>query len=130
MSKRSYQSIPNAVESRQQPISAQSKRRKLQFGKCSNDHINSPTSAVDMSIRKLDPTIPQEAQRMKTRYRMILKGKNTIGYDEYKRLVPRGKRRKITKHPQTPDHTVDIPNRRWQGLVKAWYVQQSFFVLV
>lgn len=73
-------------------------------------------------MRKLDPSIPLESQRMKTRYKMIEKGKNTVGYDEYNRLVPGNKRRKIVKHPQTPDHTLDIPNRRWQGLVKAWRI--------
>lgn len=120
MSKRSHQSIPDGGSPQPQQDSAYTKRRKLQFGKSSNDRFHSPKSAVDLSMRKLDPSIPLESQRMKTRYKMIEKGKNTVGYDEYNRLVPGNKRRKIVKHPQTPDHTLDIPNRRWQGLVKAW----------
>lgn len=26
------------------------------------------------------------------------------------------------RHPRTPDHTIDIPNRRWLGLVKSWRI--------
>lgn len=51
----------------------------------------------------------------------VAKGKNTVGYDEYVRQVPRHKRRpRFMKHPSTPDHTLDIPTKRWQGIVKAW----------
>lgn len=73
-------------------------------------------------IRRLDPTNLQEARRMNTRFKMISKGKNTVGYDEYLKQVPKEKRRKIPEHPVTPDHTLDIPNRRWQGQVKAWRI--------
>ena len=52
---------------------------------------------------------------------MVMFGKNTAGYDEYCKQVPREKRRlRCLEHPQTPPHTLDIPNRRWQGMVKAW----------
>jgi hypothetical protein len=90
------------------------KRQKLHVG---GDTKSDETVGV---VRKLDPSIPQEAQRMKTRFKMISKGKNTVGYDEYLKQVPKSKRRRIPEHPVTPDHTLDIPNRRWQGQVKAW----------
>lgn len=53
---------------------------------------------------------------------MVQKGKNTVGYDEYIQKVPKESRRKIGDHPVTPDHRLDIPNRRWQGQVKAWRI--------
>lgn len=66
----------------------------------------------------------QQRRRIAQRRRMILKGKNTVGYEEYRKQVPKHKRRPRTlQHPTTPDHTqTDIPNKRWLGLVKAWYV--------
>jgi Histone RNA hairpin-binding protein RNA-binding domain len=63
------------------------------------------------------------AQRIASRYKMILKGKNTVGYDQYVQQVPKHLRRiRSMDTPNTPDHTLDIPAKRWQGLVKAWYV--------
>jgi len=97
------------------------KRRKLQFGKSANIAHSQNTSET-LSMRKLDPAIPQESQRAQTRYKMLQKGKNTAGYDEYLKAIPKENRSKIAEHPTTPDHTLDIPNRRWQGQVKAWYV--------
>ena len=81
------------------------------------------TKLEDEEYRILDKSIPEEARRIQQRQRAILKGKNTVGYDEYVRQVPKSKRRpRNPEHPMTPDHTRDIPNRRWLGLVKAWYV--------
>jgi histone RNA hairpin-binding protein len=107
--------------------SSSQKRQKLHVGKSNNvandnnkNGCANQNQLESMTIRKLDPSIPEEAQRMKTRFKMISKGKNTVGYDEYLKQVPKEKRRKIPEHPVTPDHTLDIPNRRWQGQVKAW----------
>jgi Histone RNA hairpin-binding protein RNA-binding domain len=70
---------------------------------------------------KLDPIV--HAQRIETRFKMIQKGKNTVGYDTYSSQVPKHSRRvRSMDTPHTPDHTLDIPAKRWQGLVKAWYV--------
>lgn len=64
---------------------------------------------------------PVHARRIQQRSRMIMFGKNTAGYDEYVKQVPKETRRpRCMDHPATPDHTLDIPNRRWQGMVKAW----------
>mmetsp|Transcript_18796 Transcript_18796/g.23068 ORF Transcript_18796/g.23068 Transcript_18796/m.23068 type:complete len:190 (+) Transcript_18796:1-570(+) len=59
---------------------------------------------------------------MQTRHKQILKGKNTVGYDEYCKKVPKHSRKRISEHPSTPDYKLDIPNRRWLGLVKAWRI--------
>ena len=72
-------------------------------------------------FEKLDPTNAVHARRLQQRRRMIAYGKNTVGYEEYRQQVPKHKRNPRTmKHPSTPDHTLDIPTKRWQGLVKAW----------
>jgi hypothetical protein len=70
------------------------------------------------------------AQRITSRYKMIMKGKNTIGYNVYCQQVPKHLRRiRSMDTPNTPDHTLDIPSKRWQGLVKAWYVVFTFLDL-
>jgi histone RNA hairpin-binding protein len=70
---------------------------------------------------KLNQSDPVHARRIQQRRREVAKGKNTIGYDKYIKKVPKHKRRlRSMQHPSTPDHTRDIPNKRWQGLVKAW----------
>jgi hypothetical protein len=70
---------------------------------------------------KLDTSDPDSARRVQQRRRTIAMGKNTVGYDEYRKQVPVHQRKpRSMNHPATPDHTLDIPNRRWLGLVKAW----------
>lgn len=71
-------------------------------------------------FRKLDASIPEEDRRMLQRQRAVLKGKNTVGYDAYTGQVKKHER--SIRHPRTPDHTLDIPNRRWLGLVKSWRI--------
>mmetsp|Transcript_19005 Transcript_19005/g.23943 ORF Transcript_19005/g.23943 Transcript_19005/m.23943 type:complete len:279 (-) Transcript_19005:100-936(-) len=102
------------------------KKRKLQFGQSPNLDGNQGTRMFE-HFRRLDPSNPVEAKRMNTRQKQILKGKNTIGYDEYVRKVPKDKRKKILEHPSTPDWKADIPNRRWLGLVKAWRISLHQF---
>lgn len=70
----------------------------------------------------LDP--PSSAHtRVAQRQKMIAKGKNTAGYDAYRRQVPVEQRRpRSMDTPSTPDVHRDVPNKRWQGLVRAWYV--------
>lgn len=70
---------------------------------------------------KLDSSDPAQAHRIQQRKRTIDKGKNTVGYDEYVKRVSRSRRKpRSLEHPTTPDHTVDISNKRWIGLVRAW----------
>mmetsp|Transcript_22381 Transcript_22381/g.27345 ORF Transcript_22381/g.27345 Transcript_22381/m.27345 type:complete len:335 (-) Transcript_22381:469-1473(-) len=81
---------------------------------------NKPLLLDGVEIPPLDASKPEHARRIQQRRRMILFGKNTVGYDEYLQKVPKEKRRRCPEHPQTPDYTKDIPTRRFQGLVKAW----------
>jgi hypothetical protein len=73
-------------------------------------------------VPKLDlASNPEHARRMTQRQKAIEFGKNTIGYDEYLKQIPKHKRRNFDpKQPSTPDATVAIPTRRWQGMIKAW----------
>uniref|UniRef100_A0A7S2WR92 Histone RNA hairpin-binding protein RNA-binding domain-containing protein n=2 Tax=Eucampia antarctica TaxID=49252 RepID=A0A7S2WR92_9STRA len=90
------------------------KRRKLNFHKEPEE---------EEAFDSLDPKKPEEARRMQQRKRTVDKGKNTIGYNEYTKQVPKETRRpKSMHHPRTPDHKVNIPNRRWLGMVSAWRV--------
>jgi Histone RNA hairpin-binding protein RNA-binding domain len=85
------------------------------------------TLCVDVSEQELvfnrfDFTVPHQAHKMQQRQKAIAKGKNTVGYDEYCRRVPKDQRQKRSMEtPSTPDPTLDIPNKKWNGMVKAWY---------
>jgi len=101
------------------------KRRKLQFdtndNKAKKPYKAPPTVLDGKEVRKLNPSDPEEARRIHQRKRVVAYGKNTIGYDEYIKKVPKHKRKPRTlEHPMTPDAEADIPNRRWLGMVKAW----------
>lgn len=87
---------------------------------------DSKRQKMDWDLEPFDKLHPDEnAQRILSRYKMILKGKNTVGYTQYIQQVPKQQRRiRSMDTPQTPDHTLDIPAKRWQGLVKAWYEQR------
>lgn len=72
---------------------------------------------------KLDPSDPANSRRIQQRRKAVAKGKNTAGYDAYRHRVPKENRRLRTMEtPSTPDPTLDIPNKRWQGMIRAWYV--------
>jgi len=72
-------------------------------------------------VPRLDQSKPEHARRIQQRRRMIAFGKNTAGYDEYIKQVPRHQRGKYNmERPSTPDINADIPTRRFQGMVKAW----------
>ena len=76
---------------------------------------------MEAEVPKLDPNNPEHARRIRQRRRQVLFGKNTAGYEEYVKKVPRHKRKfKSLEHPQTPDHLLDIPTKRWQGQMNAW----------
>jgi Histone RNA hairpin-binding protein RNA-binding domain len=88
---------------------AVSKTSKTATSKSGNTQVFGP----------LDPA--QFQRRIEQRRRAVQHGKNTAGYYEYINQVPKNQRRpRSMKHPSTPDYTLDIPTKRWQGLVKAW----------
>lgn len=97
--------------------------QKLSFHSTTCDSNNNSNKSGDLfsEFPKLDPSIPEQKRRLEQRRKMISYGKNTVGYDEYIKQVPKEKRRKRNMEtPATPDHTLDIPNKRWMGQVRAW----------
>lgn len=79
------------------------------------------SSFENLEYSKLDPSIPEHKRRLEQRRKMISFGKNTTGYEAYLKQVPKEKRqRRNMDTPMTPDHTLDIPNKRWLGQVRAW----------
>jgi len=60
-------------------------------------------------------------RRIEQRKRQIAYGKNTIGYQNYIKVVPKHKRKvRSMETPMTPNPEEVMPNRRWNGLVRAW----------
>lgn len=55
---------------------------------------------------------------LERRQKQIDYGKNTLGYENYCREVPREKRTK--DHPKTPPKHIKYSRRAWDGLVKVW----------
>ncbi|KAL7437755.1 hypothetical protein ACHAXM_005824 [Skeletonema potamos] len=79
------------------------------------------TMPMEAEVPKLDPNNPEHARRIRQRRRQVLFGKNTIGYEEFVKQIPKHKRKfKSLDHPQTPDYLADIPTKRWQGQINAW----------
>lgn len=76
---------------------------------------------LDPIFPKLNQSDPVHARRIQQRRKTVAMGKNTLGYAAYVEQVPKHKRRiRSMDTPSTPDHTLDIPNRRWQGMIQAW----------
>jgi len=69
-------------------------------------------TGIKLDDRETDP------QRLKTRQKAIDYGKNTIGYDNYVRMVPKHKRSR--GDPQTPDKYQKVSKRMFDGLIKSW----------
>ena len=91
--------------------------KKIRFHSVSCDDM----AKQDSIFHPLDAANPEQAHKIVQRRKAIEKGKNTIGYDEYCSRVPREKRHKRSMEtPSTPDYTLDIPNKKWNGMVKAW----------
>jgi hypothetical protein len=60
----------------------------------------------------------KDAGKIASRGKQVSYGKNTLGYERYLAALPKD-RRKMTD-PWTPEHKANIPNKRWQGLLKTW----------
>ena len=73
------------------------------------------------AIPKLDPNDPANKNKIFQRRKQINFGKNTTGYEEYIKKIPKHKRLKRSAEcPMTPDYLLDIPTKRFQGLMNAW----------
>ena len=62
--------------------------------------------------------VESDQHRLSQRQKRIDMGKNTLGYVNYVRAVPKHKRRR--SDPQTPDIHMIASKRQFDGIVKAW----------
>jgi len=102
-------------------VDEQKTEKETSLHDTSVDNGSSVESADNDMFGKLDPNNEVHARRISQRRKCISKGKNTVGYHEYVKQVPVHRRHpRSMKTPSTPDATLDIPAKRWQGLVRAW----------
>jgi len=93
--------------------------KKIKFHSKSCEDV----SKQERVFNKLDPKNPQHARKIQQRQKAIGKGKNTVGYDIYCRSVNKEKRQKRSMiTPSTPDHTLDVPNKKWNGMIRSWRI--------
>jgi len=60
----------------------------------------------------------KDEHRLQQRQKQIEFGKNTIGYDNYTKKIPKARRKR--GDPQTPDKYDTCSKRAWDGRVKVW----------
>lgn len=109
--------------------SASSSSSSHQRGGRSSSHVARPSPKrlcqpmdLEEEFDRLDPKQEDHARRIFQRRKALQKGKNTPGYHNYVAQVPKHQRiARSMKTPSTPDPTIKISTKRWQGLVKAWY---------
>ena len=71
--------------------------------------------------RRFASTTQDDERRIKSRMQQIAKGKDTVGYANYIRVVPKEKRsRDQIRHPKTPDPYEKLSTRTFKGCVRAW----------
>ncbi|TYZ64148.1 hypothetical protein PybrP1_004441 [[Pythium] brassicae (nom. inval.)] len=71
------------------------------------------------SVRLLSEAKEEDAHRLAQRQKQIDYGKNTVGYDRYCAAVPRHQRRRGV-HPITPDKTLSVSKKAFDGMVRKW----------
>ena len=62
-----------------------------------------------------------DLHKIQQRQKQIRFGKNTIGYDNYIKAVPKKDRQRHNNaHPKTPDVYLKVSKRQFDGLVQSW----------
>ncbi|CAH1389065.1 unnamed protein product [Nezara viridula] len=77
------------------------------------------------SEKKTPREIETDPDVLARRQKQIDYGKNTIGYDRYRQLVPKEARKKM--HPRTPPLHLKFSRRAWDGLIKVWRQRLHFW---
>lgn len=81
---------------------------------------SSSSSAAAGSSAKIS-LIETDPHRLSKRQKQIDFGKNTIGYDNYVKSVPKSARRGYRfEEPRTPDKGQKYSKRQWDGMIRSW----------
>ncbi|CAH0555688.1 unnamed protein product [Brassicogethes aeneus] len=85
--------------------------------------INKRPELMEVQAKKPKKSVNLESdvEVLKRRQKQIDFGKNTLGYEAYLEMVPRGSR--SSEDPQTPNKNVKYSRRAWDGLIKQWRVR-------
>lgn len=81
----------------------------------------SSSSSSSGTSSALPPRIETDQEVLLRRQKQIDFGKNTIGYDNYIRDVPKAMRK--PDQPRTPPLHIRYSRRAWEGIVKKWRIQ-------
>eukprot|EP01137_Pigoraptor_chileana_P007611 Opistho-2@53416 len=76
------------------------------------------TSSADGDKKEKRSQTEDVERMLQQRQKQIDYGKNTLGYQRYRKTVPHEKR--TNTDPRTPDKFGDYSKRQWDGIVKAW----------
>jgi len=78
---------------------------------------NSAQNKKTLKDKKEKPKESDE-HRLSQRQKQIDYGKNTVGYENFIKLIPKDKR--LKEHPRTPDKYQVCSKRAWDGQVRKW----------
>lgn len=92
------------------------------YGDGSNNHgvpdLNSMQGGRVGGLAAASKGRETDPHRLSQRQKQVDFGKNTLGYDAYIRAVPKDQRG--PEHPRTPDITLKIAKRGFDGLLSQW----------
>ncbi|CAI5724552.1 unnamed protein product [Peronospora destructor] len=91
---------------------------ELKRMRCVEDNLKDSGITL-VTVKTLADEKETDAHRLAQRQKQIDYGKNTIGYDRYCAQVSKRQRRR-GKHPMTPDKTMRIGKKGFDGIVRKW----------
>jgi len=92
-------------------------RREWRLKPYSDEIENYAQIKKSLKDRKEKPKESDE-HRLSQRQKQIDYGKNTVGYENFIKLIPKDKR--LKEHPRTPDKYQVCSKRAWDGQVRKW----------
>lgn len=106
------------------PPASRTRSRLRTVSDCSSTRGYTTSGSYKSSMESLS-TNKSDAERYETdpeilsrRQKQIEYGKNTIGYDNYLKSIPKDKR--VAADPKTPPKNLRYSRRAWDGLIKSW----------